>query len=151
MLARIESVFELAGPQVLRYADARRGQRRAARLARAGQDTRVEAFLLAGDTRAEAWLRTLLQEERPAQAYGRLLLAPGAKAPVALASRGKQVCTCFNVAEPDIVAELAGCVGDEGERLGQLQSRLRCGTNCGSCIPELKRLVRATPPMRKAA
>ncbi len=151
MLARIEAVFGLAGPQVLRYADARRGQRRAARLAREGQDTRVEAFLLAGDTRAEAWLRTLLQEERPAQAYGRLLLAPGAKAPVALASRGKQVCTCFNVAAPDIVAELAGCMGDEGERLGQLQSRLRCGTNCGSCIPELKRLVRATPPMRKAA
>ncbi len=151
MLARIEAVFELAGPQVLRYADARRGQRRAARLARAGQDTRVEAFLLAGDTRAEAWLRTLLQEERPAQAYGRLLLAPGAKAPVALASRGRQVCTCFNVAEPEIVAELAGCIGDEGERLGRLQSRLRCGTNCGSCIPELKRLVRATPPMRKAA
>ena len=151
MLARIEAVFGLAGPQVLRYADSRRGQRRAARLAREGQDTRVEAFLLAGDTRAEAWLRTLLQEERPAQAYGRLLLAPGAKAPVALASRGKQVCTCFNVAEPEIVAELAGCMGDDGERLGQLQSRLRCGTNCGSCIPELKRLVRATPPLRKAA
>jgi assimilatory nitrate reductase catalytic subunit len=151
LLARIEAVFDLSGPQVLRYADARRGQRRAARLAREGQDTRVEAFLLAGDTRAEAWLRTLLQEERPAQAYGRLLLAPGAKAPVALASRGKQVCTCFNVAEPEIAAELAGCAGDDAARLEQLQSRLRCGTNCGSCIPELKRLVRATPPLRKAA
>jgi len=87
----------------------------------------------------------------PAQSYGRLLLAPGAKAPVALAPAGRQVCTCFNVAEPAIQQQLRSCRGDEHQRLGQLQDALRCGTNCGSCLPELKRLVRSTPAMREAA
>ena len=31
------------------------------------------------------------------------------------------------------------------ERLAQLQGALRCGTQCGSCVPQLKRLVAATP------
>ncbi|TFZ03122.1 nitrate reductase [Ramlibacter henchirensis] len=150
-LQQVEAALRLDGAQVLRYADARRGQRRLARLIRAGDDTKLEAFLLAGDTRAESWIRTLLQEERPAQAYGRLLLAPGAKAPVAVVSRGRQVCTCFNVTEPEIAGALAGCEGAEDARLAQLQGRLRCGTNCGSCVPELKRLVRATPAMKRAA
>ena len=37
--------------------------------------------MLAGDTSAEAWIKTVLQDELPAQSYGRLLLVPGAKAP----------------------------------------------------------------------
>ena len=27
-----------------------------------------------------------------------------------------------------------------GESLDALQARTKCGTNCGSCVPELKRL-----------
>jgi len=27
-------------------------------------------------------------------------------------------------------------------KLAQLQAELRCGTNCGSCLPELRRIVR---------
>jgi assimilatory nitrate reductase catalytic subunit len=74
-----------------------------------------------------------------------MLLAPGAKAPVALAPRGKQVCACFNVSEPQIRQTLAACPGTPGERLSVLQAQLRCGTNCGSCVPALKTLVEATP------
>ncbi len=33
---------------------------------------------------------------------------------------------------------------DEDLRLFQLQSALGCGTNCGSCVPEAKRMVRQT-------
>ncbi|HYF19365.1 MAG TPA: molybdopterin-dependent oxidoreductase, partial [Ramlibacter sp.] len=146
LLAQVEIALHLDGPQVLRYADARHGQRRCARLARDGADHKLEGFLLAGDTRAGAWIRTLLQEEQPAQAYGRLLLAPGAKAPVAVQSRGRQVCTCFNVTEPEILQTLATCSGDEQQRLHGLQAQRRCGTNCGSCVPELRRLVRQARP-----
>ena len=32
-------------------------------------------------------------------------------------------------------------------QLDKLQGQLRCGTNCGSCLPELKRMVRATGPL----
>jgi len=145
LLAQIEALLGLATPEVLRYADRRRGQRRAVRLRRVDADTRVDGFLLAGDTRAEAWLRTLLQDELPAQSYGRLLLVPGATAPVAVAARGKQVCTCFNVAEPAIQGFLGSCTGSDDTRLAALQGALKCGTNCGSCIPALRRMVLATP------
>jgi len=145
LLAEVERLLGLATPDTLRYADRKKGQRRAVRLVRDGQDSRLDACLLAGDTRAEAWIKTLLQDQLPAQAYGRLLLLPGAKAPVAVNVRGKQVCTCFNVTDEAIVQQLGHCHGSEGERLAALQGQLKCGTNCGSCIPELKRLVRQHP------
>ena len=82
--------------------------------------------------------------QAPAQAYGRLLLVPGARAPVAVEARGKQVCSCFDVSESQIKAALGDCTGTPDARLLQLQDRLKCGSNCGSCVPELKRLVRVS-------
>ena len=142
---RIESLLGLGGTDALRYVDKRLGQRRTARLLRTEGATRLEGFVLAGDVRAEAWIKPLLQDELPAEAYGRLLLMPGAKAPVAVVAKGKQVCTCFNVSEDDIGAQLQTSRGSDDQRLAALQSGLKCGTNCGSCIPELRRLVRAHP------
>ena len=151
VLARIEGMLGLAGADTLRYADKKKGQHRVMRLVRQGEQAQLEGFVLAGDTRAEAWIKTLLQDELPAQAYGRLLLLPGASAPVAVQSRGRQVCTCFNVSEPAIQAHLAGTRGSEDQRLASLQGALQCGTNCGSCVPELRRLVRGVITLRQAA
>jgi assimilatory nitrate reductase catalytic subunit len=151
LLARIEVLLGLAGADALRYVDRKRGQRRTMRLVRHAQEARLEAFVLAGDTSAESWIKTLLQEELPAQAYGRSLLVPGAKPPAAVQSRGKQVCTCFNVTDAAIADHLAGCLGPDDARLASLQSNLKCGTNCGSCVPELKRMVRAVIPLKQAA
>jgi len=145
VIERIEALLDLGGADALRYVDKRLGQRRTARLVRTGDATRLEGFVLAGDVRAEAWIKPLLQDELPAEAYGRLLLMPGAKAPVAVVAKGKQVCTCFNVSEDDIGAQLKSNHGSDDQRLAALQSGLKCGTNCGSCIPELRRLVRAHP------
>lgn len=151
LMERIEALLGLGTADTLRYADRKRGQRRAARLARRddGSST-LDAIVLAGDTSAQGWIKTLLQEELPAQSYGRLLLVPSAKAPVAVQSRGKTVCTCFNVTDVAISGTLAQCHGTDEDRLAQLQGQLRCGTNCGSCLPELKRMVRATGPLAKA-
>jgi assimilatory nitrate reductase catalytic subunit len=146
IVARIESLFGLDATDVLRYADKRKGQRRAVRLVRQRDEARLEAFLLAGDTSAQTWMKTLLQDELPAQSYGRALLAPGAKPPAAVASRGRAICTCFNVTDTQIQSCLAQAEGDPEQRLAHLQSRLQCGTNCGSCVPELKRLVLARQP-----
>ena len=144
-LESLESLLGLGQSGVLHYADGKRGQRRSMRLAlQADGSQRLEALLLGGDISAEAWVKAVLQDELPAQAYGRLLLAPGAKPPVAVAARGKQVCSCFDISEPRIVDVLQACSGGEDARLSQLQQSLRCGTQCGSCLPELKRLVRAT-------
>ena len=121
---------------------------RTMKLVRTGSAARLDGFLLAGDTSAEAWIKTLLQDSLPAQSYGRLLLVPGSKAPVEVADaakqRGRQVCTCFNVTDAAITSELGRCQGTAGERLASLQKALQCGTNCGSCVPQLQRMVRAT-------
>jgi len=141
LLARIETVLGLSAQGVMHYADKRRGQRRSMRVVPSGAETRLDGFLLAGDISAETWVKPLLQDELPAQAYGRLLLIPGAKAPVAVTTRGKQVCSCFDVSERQIEQTLQGIVGSADTRLAQLQATLKCGTNCGSCIPELKRII----------
>ena len=150
LIEQIEALLGLNTADALRYADKRLGQHRAARLVRVGAATQLDGFLLAGDTRAEAWLKPLLQDELPADAYGRRLLMPGAKPPVAIELKGRQVCTCFNVTDLAITERLATCEGSEDERLAALQAGLRCGTNCGSCVPEIKRLVRATPALLPA-
>ncbi|MEO6322743.1 MAG: molybdopterin-dependent oxidoreductase [Polaromonas sp.] len=150
MLLEIERILGLDGSYSLRYADKKKGQHRTVRLTRHGDEAELTGFVLAGDTSAESWIATLLKEELPAQAYGRLLLLPGAKPPVAVQSRGKPVCSCFNVSDIAIDEYLnrfsqgagAASATDE-ERLASLQDRLKCGTNCGSCIPELKRRVRS--------
>jgi assimilatory nitrate reductase catalytic subunit len=142
LLQQLESLLGLADGESLRYADRRKGQRRAIRLRRDGADTLLQGLLLAGDTSAGAWIKVLLQQQLPAQAYGRALLAPGAKPAAAIVAAGRQVCSCFGVAAPAIEAQLAGCHGSGEERLAALQGALKCGTNCGSCLPELKRMVR---------
>ncbi|HMS25962.1 MAG TPA: (2Fe-2S)-binding protein, partial [Burkholderiaceae bacterium] len=91
---------------------------------------------------SEAWIKTLLQDNLPAQAYGRMLLVPGNKAPIAVQSRGKTVCTCFNVSDVTINAHLTINYGTDAQRLIALQTNLKCGPNCGSCNSELKRMIR---------
>lgn len=160
LLARLEAILGLDGADVLRYADRKKGQRRTVRLLRKGEAAELAGFVLAGDTSAQAWIKTLLQDELPAQAYGRLLLLPGAKPPVAVQSRGKLVCTCLNVSDTAIDEHLALVAGGGGggghlhtdeERLASLQATLKCGTNCGSCVPELKRRVRSARSEVQAA
>ena len=141
LLQRIEGILGLGTEGVLHYADRRRGQRRSMRIEPAGSDAHLEGFLMAGDISAEAWIKPLLQDELPAQAYGRLLLIPGSKPPVAVASRGKQVCSCFDLSDLQIVAALQAMRGPPDAQLLALQGQLKCGSNCGSCIPELKKII----------
>ena len=150
-LMQIEALLGLGGSDTLRYEDKKRGQRRAARLVRSPQSkVELQGFILAGDTRAQAWITTLLQDQLDASAYGLLLLAPGAKAPVAIQSKGNQVCACYNVTEQQITAQLQDCPGNEADRLAQLQTALKCGTNCGSCMPQLEKMVRMQPALAAA-
>nr|MDP2191292.1 molybdopterin-dependent oxidoreductase [Rhodoferax sp.] len=142
LLHKIETLLNLTGTDILRYADKKRGQRRALKLVHSADQTTLEGFLLAGDTSAQSWITPLLQDELPAHVYGRALLVPGAIPPIAVVSRGKQVCACFNVTDVAIDAQLVNCQGSAKERLASLQGQLKCGTNCGSCRPQLQRMVR---------
>ena len=143
VLTQIEALLDLNSSDTLRYEDKKRGQRRAARLVRTSTGkAHLQGFVLAGDTSAEAWIKTLLQDRLDSSSYGRLLLSPGAKAPIAIQNKGAQVCACFNVTVPEINAKLQSCSGNEAAQLVQLQSALQCGTNCGSCLPQLKKIIR---------
>ncbi|MFP8835479.1 molybdopterin-dependent oxidoreductase [Hydrogenophaga sp. XSHU_21] len=144
LLAEVEAALGLNTGDALRYEDPRQGRRRVARrTARADGGVELAGFLMAGDTRAEAWLKPLLEQAQPLTLDTRLLLMPGAEAPVALPVRARQVCTCADVNEDAINAQLAQAVGDEAQRLASAQATLGCGTHCGSCVPELQRLARA--------
>ena len=141
VLQRMEAILQLDREDVVRYADRQRGQRRAMRLQRREAGVTLGGFLLAGDTRAQAWIAELLREEQGAERYGRALLVPGAKPPAPVPARGKTVCACFNVSDASIEQNLQASRGSAAERLAALQDTLQCGTNCGSCLPQLRRLV----------
>ena len=162
LVSQIEAILGLDGRDCLHYADRKKGQRRSMRLQQVSDNAHLTGFVLAGDTSAQAWIKTLLLEQLPAQSYGRLLLQPGAKAPIAVQARGKLVCSCFNVNDTAIDTCLqdlrqgilltagAGFIATDGQRLQALQDQLQCGTNCGSCVPELKRRIRAANALSKA-
>ena len=54
-----------------------------------------------------------------------------------LAAAGPVVCACFGVGRNTICDAIATGARSAAE----LGVRLKAGTNCGSCIPELKRLI----------
>ena len=56
-------------------------------------------------------------------------------------SAGPVVCACFGVGRASICDAVAGGAATAAE----IGARLKAGTNCGSCIPELKRLIAQTP------
>jgi assimilatory nitrate reductase catalytic subunit len=150
LLERIEAALALQGTDILRYSDKKRGQRRAIRLHDSDTQTSLDGFLLAGDTSAQGWITTLLKDALPAHPYGRALLVPGATPPIPVVSKGQQVCTCFNVTDMAINAHLKSCITSPDSWLTSLQSTLKCGTNCGSCVPQLQRMVRLSVQTRGA-
>jgi assimilatory nitrate reductase catalytic subunit len=54
-----------------------------------------------------------------------------------LARAGPIVCACFGVGRTTILAAIAG----GAHAAADIGAQLKAGTNCGSCIPELKRLI----------
>jgi assimilatory nitrate reductase catalytic subunit len=138
----------------LRYADPKRSHLRSIQLDRSKAMPQLEAFVMAGDTSAEAWLKTLLQTQQSTESYGRRLLMTGQKPPVALKDVGQTICTCVGVKDVAIADWLQANSGQAAAQLAGLQSSLKCGTQCGSCVPQLKRIIAllgADKPKEKSA
>jgi len=148
LVHEIEQLLGLNGADSLRYVDAKRSQLRSMRLQHSEtpntKDTSLSAFIIAGDTSAETWLKTLLQTQASTHDYGRRLLMTGSQPPVALADAGTTVCSCVGVKDIAIQQHLKIYKGDSAQRLASLQSTLKCGTQCGSCVPELRRMIQLT-------
>jgi assimilatory nitrate reductase catalytic subunit len=98
----------------------------------------IAGVRLAGDVIARHWLRELIEGATDCEPLRPLLLAPLATAPAGVAAQGRVVCDCVNVSENAIKGLLDGGADFDG-----LRERLRCGTECGSCVPELKRMCAA--------
>ena len=145
-----QQVLNLLGldtPDTLRYQDSERQQLRALRLNTPdAQGLRaLQGFAVAGDTRSGRWLQDLLEQGQALNWPARQWLQASSTPPQGSAPISRQVCSCLNVREDAITACLQAQPGTETERLSGLQQRFQCGTRCGSCVPELKRLVRQVP------
>jgi assimilatory nitrate reductase catalytic subunit len=146
-LAALDALLELDGDDVARYDDAplRVGRRVAI------ADGRLRAVRLSGPPEklaAEPWLKDCWERREPVAPIRRLLLLPSAAAPAGRAPRGPVVCNCWNVSRDEIVRCVAELAGTAAQRLQALQQRLRCGTSCGSCVPELRHLCADRNPDR---
>jgi assimilatory nitrate reductase catalytic subunit len=133
--ARIESLARaLAMPEAdcLSYRDPSRGVIKRALIT----DDRLAGILLAGEDIASGWLRTAMRDGVAVDSLRRWIFAPRATPPVSGAAPRKVICNCLDVSETDIRKEIAA-----GADLARLQEKLQCGTSCGSCVPEIKRML----------
>ncbi|HUP30556.1 MAG TPA: molybdopterin-dependent oxidoreductase, partial [Usitatibacter sp.] len=148
-LATLDRILELEGDDVLRYDDPRLGHAR--RLKISGDH--LASARLSGDAGAIAsgeWLREWLASGQSVAEIRRALLLPSALPPAGLVPASRIVCQCLGISEHAIAASLALLPDNAADRVKHLQATLRCGTNCGSCLPELRALSAALPvPVRK--
>jgi assimilatory nitrate reductase catalytic subunit len=124
------------GPEpAAEYLDAERGSYRIIRF-NAG---RIDACLFIGPAQsAPSWdgMRVLFEAPEPPRAERRVLLS--GKTADGIADAGALVCACFGVGANAVREAIASGLAANVEEIGKA---LRAGTNCGSCLPELKRIV----------
>ncbi|MGH8666445.1 MAG: molybdopterin dinucleotide binding domain-containing protein, partial [Burkholderiales bacterium] len=134
-IAQIDACLDLSAEACASYTDARRNIAKQALVV----DGRLHGFRLCGDLAAADWLRETLLDSRPAGVLRRWMLGPFESPPVGAQARrrGRIVCNCLDVSQAEIEAKL-----DAGASVEDIQSALRCGTSCGSCLPELRRMAR---------
>ncbi|TWB46011.1 assimilatory nitrate reductase catalytic subunit [Nitrospirillum pindoramense] len=130
------------GAEWLQLTDAGRGLLRVAILV----DGRLEAclFLAAGDGAqlpSRDVLAALLGDRVPDAARPSLLSgrAPGGLGATGVKPAGRTVCACFSVGLVTIRDTIVANRLTSAEEIGAC---LKAGTNCGSCIPELKEILR---------
>ena len=138
--AAVDALLGLASDETLRFDDTRRGSSRRISIV----NDRLVAVRLAGEACAltsGAWLKDWLVGGKSVAEIRRLLLSPATHAPSGFMLSGRVICQCWNVSEEEICTALADISGAPAERMASLQLQLKCGTNCGSCVPELRQLL----------
>ena len=134
----------VAGNDLAEYKDFGGGVYRAASFA----EDRIETCLFIGPARdAGDWgvVKNLFAADTLSDDQRRMLLS--GKSIDGLASAGPIVCACFGVGRTTILATIAAGASSAAE----IGAQLKAGTNCGSCIPELKRLIAQADAVGEAA
>lgn len=136
-LSTIDALLSLTEGPVMAYDDPRRTVGKRVRI----EQSRIVALRLAGEIAARTWLRELWKEGRTDEELRRWLLAPLSAAPGSSGSAAdKTLCNCMNVSLNQVRSGIAA-----GLDLDGLKRELKCGTSCGSCVPEIKRLLAQRP------
>lgn len=135
LLNSIDRLLGLNDGPVMAYDDPRRSIGKRVKI----EKGRITAIRLAGETLARHWLQSLWLEGRADEQLRRWLLAPLSAPPGGGTTSNRILCDCKNVSESAICAGIG-----RGLNLDGLKQALGCGTQCGSCVPEIKRLLAST-------
>ncbi|NLQ16129.1 molybdopterin-dependent oxidoreductase [Marinomonas sp. M1K-6] len=81
------------------------------------------------------WLVSTLASAEPLSTQDRIAMLVGA--PANVEEKGDIICSCYQVGS----WQIEKAVADGACSLETLGTQLKCGTNCGSCLPELKRFI----------
>jgi assimilatory nitrate reductase catalytic subunit len=125
----------------LNYNDAKRSVSKRILVENIDGKSQVTGVRLMGETLAADWLKDVMTtgqftDEIHYKEFSRWALAPLSAPPTGQRARGKIICNCLDISQNEIVENI-----ELGADLITLQNKLKCGTECGSCVPELKRLV----------
>ncbi len=145
LIAKIDAILGMTDDApCLNYNDAKRGisKRILVENSQINNQPSVTGVRLMGEIMAAEWLKDVMQmgafaDQNQYKEFSRWALAPISAPPTGKRERGKIICSCLNVSVNEIIDNI-----ELGADLITLQSKLKCGTECGSCVPELKKLVR---------
>jgi assimilatory nitrate reductase catalytic subunit len=137
LIEQIDQILAMTNDMpLLNYQDAKRGISKRILVTNDSGKPEVTGVRLVGETLATDWLKEVMTSGEFTAELRRWALAPLSNPPAGQRSRGKIICNCLDVAENDIIETI-----QLGADLITLQNKLKCSTECGSCVPELKRLV----------
>lgn len=133
IIAKIDAILGIPedAPSI-NYNDAKRGISKRILV----ENGKVTGVHLIGETLAAEWLKEVMTTGELSEELRRWALAPLSAPPTGQRGRGKIICNCLDVSENEIIENI-----ELGADLQTLQNKLKCGTECGSCVPELKKLV----------
>ena len=133
LLEQIDTLIGLDSGPVLSYDDPQRAIGKRVKI----EDGRITAIRLTGETAARNWLRSVWQSGEADADLRRWFLAPIRTPPGGSSNQvDRTLCNCMNVSQNQICAGI-----ERGLNLDGLKQELGCGTQCGSCVPEIKRLL----------
>ncbi|MGB5998028.1 MAG: molybdopterin-dependent oxidoreductase [Marinomonas sp.] len=140
-LARLKEAFSpwqealcVEGNHWLEYTNPMTGQLRLACLAGGRLDTVVYLSHQPEVVSAD-WLLSKLASSDALSELDRIALLVGL--PANVEDKGNIVCSCYQIGSKQIEKAIAS----GAETVEALGAVLKCGTNCGSCIPELKHFI----------
>ncbi|RQH04472.1 nitrate reductase [Paraburkholderia dinghuensis] len=131
-LDRLYAALDLpSGDDTLEYRDARRGLDKRA----LWRENVIHGFVLAGEVRQADTLFAAVRSGEPWRGSRLSVFAARRAGETASAPRERIVCSCMQISETQIQAAIA-----RGASMPELKTSLGCGTVCGSCVTELRRM-----------